>query len=65
MVTQSFNSKVSNEPFPKKLPEFKSQSVLMLTKDFVVETDWNEVNIENRGKSLAALALDVWPRPAI
>ncbi len=65
LVTPSFNSKVSNDSFPKKLPEFKGQSVLMLTKDFVEKTDWNETNIENRGKSLAALALDVWPIPAI
>ncbi len=65
LVTQSFNSKVSNESFPKKLPEFKNQSVLMLTKDFVEKTNWDEESIESRGKSLAALALTVWPRPAV
>ena len=65
LVTPSFNSKVSNDSFLKKLPEFRSQSVLMLAKEFTDELEWNETNIENRGKSLAALAVDVWPMPLI
>jgi hypothetical protein len=63
LVTPSFNSKVSNKAFLEKRPEFKNQCVLMLTKDFVEKVDWNETTIETRGKSLAALALVVWPRP--
>ena len=65
LVTQSFNSKVSNEAFEKKLPEFKEQSVLMLTKDFVGLPDWNEERIHTRGTSMAAMALKVWPSPVI
>ena len=62
-MTQSFNSKVSNEAFEKKRPAFNDQSVLMLPKDFVNLPDWNETRIETRGTSLAALALNVWPMP--
>jgi hypothetical protein len=63
LVTQSFNSKVSNCAFETKLPEFREQSVLMLNKDIAKEKNWNELNIEKRGARLAKEALEIWPTP--
>lgn len=61
LVTQSFNSTVSNECFLDKIPEFKKHSILMLSKDFVELNEWDETRIGERGKTLAVLAVDVWP----
>lgn len=63
LVTQSFNSKVSNESFQRKRPEFERQSVLMLTKDIAAATDWDECRIERRSRTLADLAVKVWAIP--
>src|SRR5690606_29679023 len=52
LVTQSFNSGVSNLAFPVKRQEFEDQSILMLTKDFVKKSAWGEDDIEIRGKVL-------------
>ncbi len=60
LVTQSFNSGVSNLGFDVKRQEFEDQSVLMLTKDFVKKTKWDEADIEERGKSLSAIAKQLW-----
>jgi hypothetical protein len=64
LVTQSFNSKVSNCAFATKLPEFREQSVLMLNKDIAKEKTWNELDIEKRGARLSREALEIWPTPA-
>jgi Protein of unknown function (DUF1524)/Protein of unknown function DUF262 len=64
LVTQSFNSKVSNCAFETKLPEFTEQSVLMLNKDIAKEKTWNELDIEKRGARLAKEALKIWLTPA-
>ena len=64
LVTQSFNSRVSNRAFDSKRPEFRDQSVLMLNKDIAQEEIWNESKIEERGARLAKEALSIWPTPA-
>jgi hypothetical protein len=64
LVTQSFNSTVSNCAFDTKKPEFREQSVLMLNKDIAKEKIWNEVKIEERGARLSKEALAIWPTPA-
>jgi hypothetical protein len=61
LVTPSFNSRVSNRAFDIKRKEFEEQSVLMMTRDFVKKTIWNEPEIEERSKGLAALAQEIWP----
>ena len=61
LVTQSFNSRVSNEFFDTKRKEFEDQSVLMMTKDFVTKPDWDETEIETRGNAMASLACSIWP----
>lgn len=63
LVTQSFNSGVSNLPFLIKRQEFQEQSILMLTKDVVKNDIWSESEIEARGKALYALAQQVWQHP--
>lgn len=60
LVTQSFNSGVSNLAFSVKRQEFEDQSVLMLTKDFVKSPTWDESEIERRGNVLFEHARQVW-----
>lgn len=63
LVTQSFNSGVSNLAFETKRQEFDDQSILMLTKDFVKKPKWNEDEIGNRGKALFKHAKRIWSAP--
>lgn len=63
LVTQSFNSGVSNLAFDVKRQEFEDQSVLMLTKDFVKKSSWDEDDISARGKSLFEHAKQIWRVP--
>jgi Protein of unknown function (DUF1524) len=64
LVTQSFNSMVSNCAWDTKRPEFREQSVLMLNKDIAKEKIWNESKIEERGSRLSKDALAIWPARA-
>lgn len=61
LVTRSFNSGVSNESFEAKRREFEEQSVLMLTKDFVKKSTWNEETITSRSLELFVRAASIWP----
>ncbi|RUU97102.1 DUF262 domain-containing protein [Mesorhizobium sp. M6A.T.Cr.TU.017.01.1.1] len=63
LVTQSFNSGVSNLAFSKKRQEFEDQSILMLTKDFVRKDRWSEDEISDRGKILYAFSRQIWAAP--
>lgn len=63
LVTQSFNSGVSNLAFVVKRQEFEDQSILMLTKDFVKKPTWDEDEISARGKSLFEHAKQIWAAP--
>jgi uncharacterized protein with ParB-like and HNH nuclease domain len=63
LVTQSFNSSVSNLGFDVKRQEFEDQSVLMLTKDFVKLKRWDEATIEDRGRLLFEHARKLWSAP--
>jgi hypothetical protein len=63
LVTQSFNSGVSNLAFSVKREEFENQSILMLTKDFVKKEKWDENEIAARGKALFEQARRVWIAP--
>jgi hypothetical protein len=63
LVTQSFNSGVSNLAFETKRQEFEDQSVLMLTKDFVKKPAWDEDEIANRGKALLEHMKQIWVAP--
>jgi hypothetical protein len=63
LVTQSFNSGVSNLAFDVKRQEFEDQSILMLTKDFVKKDKWAEPEIADRGKALYEHARQIWSSP--
>lgn len=63
LVTQIFNSSVSNLDFGVKRQEFEDQSILMLTKDFVKKTSWDEDEIAARGKALFEHARQIWGTP--
>lgn len=63
LVTQSFNSGVSNQAFNVKRQEFEDQSILMLTKDFVKKEKWDEDEIAGRGKALFEHARRIWIAP--
>jgi hypothetical protein len=63
LVTQSFNSEVSNLGFDVKRKEFEDQSILMITKDFVKKDNWTEDEIAARGKQLFEHARRIWRAP--
>ncbi len=63
LVTQSFNSGVSNLGFAVKQREFEDQSILMLTKDFVRKNKWGEDEIVARGKQLFEHVRQIWAAP--
>ena len=63
LVTQSFNSGVSNLGFDTKRQEFEDQSILMLTKDFVKKPTWGEDEIAARGKQLFEHVRQIWSAP--
>lgn len=66
LVTQAFNSSLSNEAFAIKRKEIISTSLLQLNSYFQTFTEsdtWGEVQIIRRAESLLPSALKVWPRP--
>jgi hypothetical protein len=63
LVTQSFNSGVSNLSFNVKRQELEDQSILMLNKDFVKKNKWDEGEIFERGRSLFEKAIQIWIDP--
>lgn len=65
LLTKKLNPSVSNDPWDKKLPAIARHSVLRLNNELAAHhaTIWDESTIAARGKSLAALACKIWPRP--
>ncbi|MBX5576002.1 DUF262 domain-containing protein [Pseudomonas aeruginosa] len=66
LVTQAFNSSLSNAAFASKRPEIVTTSLLMLNTHFQAYGDndaWNEDEIVARAESLLVHALKVWPMP--
>ncbi len=65
LVTSSFNSSLSNEPFEVKRPAIAANSSLMLNaylQKFKDTDSWGEAEITARADSLFPLALKLWPR---
>jgi hypothetical protein len=66
LVTQAFNSALSNEPFEMKRPEIVTTSLLALNQYFVEMGDsarWDEDAIVVRARSLLPAAVRIWRRP--
>ncbi|WP_019949690.1 DUF262 domain-containing protein [Hymenobacter aerophilus] len=67
LLTGSLNSSVSNGPFSRKRKKIAEQSRIRLNVYFQGFEDdylWDASDIRQRGKELAKLALQIWPRPA-
>lgn len=66
LVTQGFNSALSNEAFAVKRPEIVTTSLLMLNTHFQAYGDndaWDEQEIVARAEGLFAHALKIWSFP--
>jgi len=66
LLTTALNTKVSNGPFKVKKPEITNQSSLRLNAYFQnpdLGSRWNEINIQERGQHLFAIAIKIWPYP--
>jgi len=61
------NSSLSNKPFTKKLTltQGYKQSALRLNEYIVEQSTWGEIQITERSKRLAELAMKVWPYPQL
>jgi hypothetical protein len=55
------NGRIGNKPFATKAP-ILAKSSFALTAAIGIETDWDKERIKSRQRTLAALALRVWPR---
>jgi len=67
LVTQAFNSSLSNAAFSVKRPEIVTTSLLMLNTHFQAYGDndaWTEEEIVARAEALLDHALKIWPMPA-
>ena len=67
LVTQGFNSELSNEAFAIKRPEVAKSSSLVLNayfQDFKDTDKWDEASIVARAEKLFPLAAKTWPYPA-
>jgi len=64
LLTEALNPSLSNGPWSAKRPEIARHSKLHLNAEFLEACEWNEEAIRERGRSLAAVAIRIWPGPA-
>ena len=67
LTLTAYNSEMSDRPFLEKMNMqggFK-ESALRLNKYVVLQNEWNENNIQERGNELAKKAVDIWPYPSL
>lgn len=67
LTLTAYNSEMSDKPFAEKMDMeggFK-ESALRLNGYIVMQTDWNEMNIQERAKQLATKAIQIWEYPNI
>ena len=64
LTLTGYNPDMSNRPFEEK-KSFYSESPLRLTKFVRQQSEWTAVEMEARGKELAARALKIWPYPQV
>lgn len=63
IVTDSLNRSLSNLPFAQKKVKLVEHSNLSLNRRIAENEDWNEEKVRERGETLAALCIKMWPSP--
>ena len=61
LMTSSLNISSSNKSFQEKRKKLKEHTGLFLNRWFLKKDTWNESYIEERGKDLAKMAVNIWP----
>jgi len=61
LLTSGLDISVGNKDFTEKKSRFNEHSSLFLNKWFSKKSKWTEVDIQERGKHLADLAVHIWP----
>jgi len=64
LVTEHLNPSMSNAGWEKKRQALQHHSALTLNRRIQSTERWDETAIRQRGKSIADVALTIWPRPA-
>ena len=65
LVTQGFNSSVSNDPWTTKKPALLKASLLPINLRLQSYDVWNEETIQQRGRELYEHAKGIWPGPRV
>jgi hypothetical protein len=63
LLNLSVNRQAQNHAFPEKRDLLIANTSLRLNVPLIPLPDWNEVRMANRGKTLAEMALRLWPGP--
>lgn len=61
LITDSLNRSLGNKSFSTKKKELENHSSLFLNRWFHDQESWTEVEILERGKHLADMAVEIWP----
>lgn len=64
VLTRPLNSSVSHGPYKNKRAALSDHSLLVLNREIIKSEDWNEEQIEERGKALFQAARGLWPYPS-
>lgn len=65
LLTKPLNSSVSNGPFVGKKEALEKHSLLVLNREIVAYSDWDEDAIVTRGRDLFKVALKLWSYPDV
>jgi len=65
LLTKPLNSQVSNGSFDDKRVALRDHSLLVINQEITKEEEWNEVQIEKRGRALFEVAKNEWPYPKV
>lgn len=61
LVTEALNPALSNGAWSAKRPEIAQHSHLSLNRELATYSEWDEGSIEERGRRLAQIAIEIWP----
>ena len=63
MATQKLNSAMANAPWGVKRTELLQHSMLLLNRELITISDWNEESIRDRSVKMAGIVSEYWPGP--